>query len=114
GTTMAGLLQGQVAFVTGGGRGIGRGIAQAFAAEGASVAVMARSEDQIAETVMLVEKAGVRAIAVTGDVTSQSDVERAIAEAEARLAPIDILVSNAGITGPFAPIVEADPDEWWR
>ncbi len=111
---MAGLLQGQVAFVTGGGRGIGRGIAQAFAAEGASIAVMARSEDQIAETVTLVEKAGVRGLAVTGDVTSQADVERAIAEAEVRLGPIDILVSNAGITGPFAPIAEADPDEWWR
>src|SRR6266545_1946326 len=105
---MAGLLAGQVAFITGGGRGIGRGIAQAFAAEGCSVAVMARSEDQILETVSLVEKAGGRGLAVTGDVTSQNDVERAIAETEQRLGPINVLVSNAGITGPFAPIVEAD------
>ena len=111
---MAGLLRDQVAFITGGGRGIGRGIAQAFAAESASVAVMARSEDQILETVSLVEKAGARGLAVMGDVTSQADVERAIAETEGRLGPINVLVSNAGITGPFAPIVEADPDEWWR
>jgi NAD(P)-dependent dehydrogenase (short-subunit alcohol dehydrogenase family) len=47
-------------------------------------------------------------------VTSQSDVEQAIAETERRLGPINVLVSNAGITGPFAPIAEADPDEWWR
>jgi NAD(P)-dependent dehydrogenase (short-subunit alcohol dehydrogenase family) len=111
---MAGLLSGQVAFITGGGRGIGRGIAQEFAREGASVAVMARSQDQITETVALVEKAGARGIAVTGDVTIQADVETAIAETESRLGPINVLVSNAGITGPFAPITEVDPDEWWR
>ena len=62
----------------------------------------------------LVEKAGVRGLAVTGDVTSQARCRTAIATAEQVLGPIDMLVSNAGITGPFAPIAEADPDEWWR
>lgn len=111
---MAGALAGQVAFVTGGGRGIGRGIAEAFAAEGAAVAVLARTVGQLAETVERVTQAGGTAMAVAGDVTVRDDVERAIAEAERRLGPLSVLVNNAGITGPFAPIWEADPNEWWR
>jgi NAD(P)-dependent dehydrogenase (short-subunit alcohol dehydrogenase family) len=111
---MAGELAGQVALVTGGGRGIGRGIAEAFAAAGAAVAVMARSHEQLQETVASITNAGGRALAVRGDVSVRSDVERAVAETERQLGPITVLVNNAGITGPFAPIWEADPDEWWR
>ena len=77
---MAGELEGQVALVTGGGRGIGRGIAQAFAAAGAAVAVMARSREQLQETVSLITDAGGRAVAVTGDVTDRRDAERVVAE----------------------------------
>ncbi len=111
---MAELLAGQVALVTGGGRGIGQGIASAFAAEGASVAVMSRTAAQLAETVARCEAVGATAIGVTGDVTSRADVERVVAETERQLGPLTILVNNAGITGPFAPIHAADPDEWWR
>jgi NAD(P)-dependent dehydrogenase (short-subunit alcohol dehydrogenase family) len=111
---MAAELAGQVALVTGGGRGIGRGIAEAFAAEGAAVAVLARSTDQLAETVAGIEQAGGRGLAVTGDVRGRRDVEQAVAETERQLGPITVLVNNAGITGPFAPIWAADPDEWWR
>lgn len=107
-------MEGQVAFITGGGRGIGRGIAEAFAAEGASVAIMARSEDQLAETLRQIEAAGGRGLALKGDVTSQDDVDTAIAATESTFGPINTVVSNAGITGPYAPIAEADPDEWWR
>ena len=107
-------MQGQVAFITGGGRGIGRGIAEAFAAEGASVALMARSEDQLSETLRQIEAVGGRGLMLKGDVTSQDDVDSAIAATETRLGPITTVVSNAGITGPYAPIAEADPDEWWR
>ncbi|MGH2602221.1 MAG: SDR family NAD(P)-dependent oxidoreductase, partial [Dehalococcoidia bacterium] len=99
---------------TGGGRGIGRGIAEAFAAEGAAVAVLARSTDQLAETVARIEQAGGRGLAVTGDVRDRHDVEQAVAETERQIGPITVLVNNAGITGPFAPIWAADPDEWWR
>ncbi len=111
---MAGELAGQVALVTGGGRGIGRGIAEAFAAEGAAVAVMARTTAQLVETVAHIERAGGRALAVAGDVTAQADVERAVAETARRFGPVTVLVNNAGITGPYAPIWAADPDEWWR
>lgn len=110
---MAGELAGQVALVTGGGRGIGRGIAEAFAAEGAAVAVMARTTTQLEETVAHIERAGGRALAVAGDVTVREDVERAVAETTRELGPITVLVNNAGITGPYAPIWAADPDEWW-
>src|SRR5579884_764025 len=111
---MAGELAGQVALVTGGGRGIGRGIAEAFAAAGAAVAVTARSADQTAETAARIERAGGRALAVAGDVSSPRDVEEAVAATETRFGPVTVLVNNAGITGPFAPIWDADPDEWWR
>ena len=114
GEAMSELLTGQVALVTGGGRGIGQGIARAFAAEGAAVAVMSRTESQLAETVAQCEVAGATAIGVTGDVTSRDDVERVVAEVERRLGPLTILVNNAGITGPLAPVHAADPDEWWR
>jgi NAD(P)-dependent dehydrogenase (short-subunit alcohol dehydrogenase family) len=111
---MANALAGQVALVTGGGRGIGQGIAQAFAAEGAAVAVMSRTREQLAQTVAAITAAGGRAVAVAGDVTDQRQVEQAVAATQAQLGPITVLVNNAGITGPFAPIWESDPDEWWR
>ncbi len=110
----SGALAGQVALVTGGGRGIGRAIATAFAAEGAAVAVLARSRGQIEETVATITAAGGRALAISGDVTSRRDVEEAVAETERQLGPITVLVNNAGITGPFSPLWEVDPDEWWR
>ena len=111
---MAGSLTSQVALVTGGGRGIGQGIARAFAAEGGAVAVMSRTAAQLAETVAQCTALGVQALAGTGDVTSRTDVERLVAQTEHELGPITVLVNNAGITGPFAPIHAADPDEWWR
>ena len=96
-------LGGQVAIVTGAGRGIGRAIAQALANAGAEVVVVARSPDQLAETVALIENAGRRAIAVTADVTDQQAMERAVAETERQLGPVDLLVNNAGHGGQIGP-----------
>jgi len=111
---MVKTLEGQVGFVTGAGRGIGRAIAEAFGAAGASVAVMARTKGQIEETVARITEAGGRALAVKGDVTVAADVEKAFEKTRRQLGPVSVLVSNAGITGPFAPIWDADPAEWWR
>lgn len=113
---MAGQLKGSVTAITGGGRGIGRAIAQRFAAEGASVVVAARTERQVAETVALINSAGGRARLrrVSADVTDQRAVERVVEQAEQQLGPIDVLVNNAGAVGTIGPIWEVDADEWWR
>jgi NAD(P)-dependent dehydrogenase (short-subunit alcohol dehydrogenase family) len=107
-------LTGQVAIVTGGGRGIGRAMALALAKAGAAVAVVARTEEQLAETVALIEQAGGRAIAITADVTDPQAVEQMVREVEQQLGPVDLLVNNAGAGEPGGPIWEIDPDQWWH
>ena len=107
-------LTGQVAIVTGGGRGIGKAIALALAKAGCSVAVVARSEDQLAETVRQITQLGSRAISVTADVSDPGAVERMVREVESSLGPVDLLVNNAGLAGPIGPTWETDPDDWWR
>ncbi len=107
-------LEGQVAVVTGGGRGIGRAIALALAATGAEVAICARSVAELEETATRIEATGRRSLALTADVTSHSDVERVIARTEAELGPVDLLVNNAGMGGVRAHVWEANPKAWWR
>jgi len=107
-------LSGQVAIVTGGGRGLGKVYAQFLARAGAAVAVMARTASEIDETAASIEKEGGRAIAVPGDVTDRKAVERAVAQTEEQLGPVDLLVNNAGDLGPIDPCWEADADEWWQ
>jgi NAD(P)-dependent dehydrogenase (short-subunit alcohol dehydrogenase family) len=105
---------GKVAIVTGGGRGFGRAMAEALAADGATVAVTARSADQLAETVALITQKGGRAAAFMADVIDSAAVKKMVADVEQKLGPIDILVNNAGVGGPVGPAWENDPDEWWR
>jgi NAD(P)-dependent dehydrogenase (short-subunit alcohol dehydrogenase family) len=107
-------LTGQVAMITGGGRGLGRSIAQALAEAGATVALAARTTEQLAETIALVEQQGGRALAFPVDVTDQEAVQRMVAEVEQQLGAVDLLINNAGIVTPLGPIWEVDPDEWWR
>src|SRR5437868_11552260 len=99
------------ALVTGGGRGIGQGIALGLAKAGMRVAVTARSADQLAETVDL---AGGNAIAHAADMADPAAVRAMVREIEQRLGTIDLLVNNAGTGGPFGPLWENDPDTWWR
>ena len=108
------LLGGQVALITGGGRGIGRAIAQTFAAAGAAVAVLARSAAELTETTGLIEGNGGRCLAFRADVTDSSGVRGAIQAIEKSLGPVDVLVNNAGTPKPFGPLWETDPGEWWR
>ena len=107
-----GELDGRVAIVTGGGRGIGRAIAQALAAAGAAVGVTARSADQVAETVSLIEQAGGRALGVPADVTDYRAVCRVVTAIEHQARPVDILVNNAGQVQPIGPVWTLDPEEW--
>lgn len=107
-------LKGQVALVTGGGRGIGRTIAQILAVAGASVAVLSRSVEELSETVRLVQQDGGRAAAYPADVTDAQAIRSAIRAIEESLGPVDVLVNNAGTPKPLAPFAESDVDEWWR
>jgi len=107
-------LSGQVAVVTGGGRGIGRAVAQALAAAGAAVAVVARSSGALTQVAAGIHEMGGQAIAVTADVTEREAVERMVEQVQRRLGPVDLLVNGAGIGGPIGPAWEGDPDDWWR
>jgi NAD(P)-dependent dehydrogenase (short-subunit alcohol dehydrogenase family) len=107
-------LKDQVALVTGGGRGIGRAIAQSLAAAGAVVAVTSRSAEELNETVRAIENDGGRAVAYPADVTDAVAVQATVTAIEASLGPIDLLVNNAGSLGPLKPLLETEVNEWWR
>ena len=109
-----GILAGQVALVTGAGRGFGRAIAERIAGEGAAVALLSRSLSELDEVAQAIRTAGGTAIGVRCDVTDAKSVQHAVDKTEELLGPIDLLVNNAGIPGPFGPIWQVDPDDWWR
>ena len=108
-----GMLQGKVAFITGGSRGIGRAIALAFAEAGADVAICHLGDaEQAATLVQAVTARGRRAFAAECDVASPAATRAFAAAAEAALGPCDILVNNAGINlrGPFEGVTEETYD----
>ena len=106
-------LKGRVALITGGGRGIGREIARAYAAEGAMLALAARTDAELQATAneIRAEFGGEVAIMVT-DVRDREQVESAVAHATDRLGPIDVMVNNAGNTGETGPLWKLDPERW--
>lgn len=107
-------IRGQVAIVTGGGRGLGRAFAQSLAEAGAKVAITARTESQLKETVALIEAAGGTVLAFMADVTDRPAMERVVEEVEKQLGPVDILVNNAAVLTPLGRDWEVDAEEWWR
>jgi len=102
-------LEGQVALVTGGGRGIGRLIALELADAGMRVAVAARSAEQVEQTAQ-----EIGGLAVTADVSDAEQVEAMTATVERELGPIDLLVNNAGVGAPSRLPSEEDPADWWH
>ena len=108
-------LEGRVALITGGGRGIGRAIALAYAAEGAKLALAARTESELQETARVVaEQSGSDVVTVVTDVTSRQQVDDAVARTLDRYGVIDVMVNNAGNIGPVGKAWENDPEEWSR
>jgi len=107
-------LDGRVALVTGGGRGVGAGIVQALAASGAAVAVNDLAPERADQAAREVGEAGGVALAAPFDVTDLAAVADGIETVTARLGPVDILVNNAGIAAGWraAPFRDLAPEEW--
>ncbi|PSK98944.1 NAD(P)-dependent dehydrogenase (short-subunit alcohol dehydrogenase family) [Murinocardiopsis flavida] len=102
----------QVALVTGGGTGLGRAAARAFAREGATVAVAGRTAAALDQTVTLIEQDGGRASAITADVTNEDDAARMVATTVQRHGGLHIALNNAGTFGQAAPLADLDADTW--
>src|SRR5689334_10967465 len=94
-------LNGQVAVVTGGGRGLGKAFAEALAASGASVVVLGRSQENLKQTLASI---GRDARSFVVDVTDAARVTAVFGE----VGPVDLLVNNAGILGPLGPFAQSD------
>lgn len=114
GTPRTAELDGRVAVVTGGSRGVGQAIARSLAAAGAAVAVVARSGDEVRRTAEAIRAVGGNALGVRADVSDQRAVRDAVSETERILGPIDVLVNNAARATVVGPTWQVDPDEWWR
>lgn len=105
---------GKVALVTGGGSGIGRATARAFAREGATVVVSGRNAEPLAHTVKLIEEDGGNASWVTADVTSSEDVARLVETIVSRHGGLHVAFNNAGIFDALGPVAYIDEEAWER
>lgn len=104
-------MTGQVAIVTGAGRGIGRAIARALAREGAAVALVARTRADLAAVAAEIRDAGGTALAVPADVTQDTAVEALVEQTAGELGRLDVLVTAAGVAA-FGPVAAAKPGDW--
>jgi 3-oxoacyl-[acyl-carrier protein] reductase len=111
-TTNNASLAGQVAVITGAGRGIGAAIAAKLARLGASVVLCGRTRGPIESTASAISKAGGRAEALECDVTDLHSVEAVAAHVNKTLGRLDILVNNAGVGGFGAPLHQLPPESW--
>ena len=105
-------LKDKVAIVTGGGRGIGKAISMAFASEGATVVIAARTSSTLDNTVEKVNSDGGRAKAVQADISDEKQVQRLVAETINDYGRVDILVNNSGIGGPTVNVVDLRLQDW--
>jgi NAD(P)-dependent dehydrogenase (short-subunit alcohol dehydrogenase family) len=105
-------LQGQVAIISGAGRGLGAAAATLLARAGASVVLTARSSDEIEALAAAITAEGLTALAVAADVTDLEQLEAVVQSGLDAFGRVDILVNNAAVVWPLEPIVDVDPDEW--
>ncbi len=109
-----GLFTGQVAWITGAGRGIGRAAALALTEQGAAAALVSRTQRELDEGVAEVRARGGQAISSLLDVSNWDMVEWTAHQIEEALGPIDLLVNNAGVLEPLGKLWETDPEQWAR
>jgi 3-oxoacyl-[acyl-carrier protein] reductase len=109
-----GRLEGKVAVVTGGGRGIGRAAATLLARAGAAVVVAARTAEQVEETANLIHQEGGHALAIPADVSDWAAAQRLAEETARAFGPADIVVASAGVIDPVGHTWEIAPPDWAR
>ena len=107
-------LEGDVAVVTGAGRGFGRAVAQHLGRAGATVCLIARGRDEVDAVAGEIGAEGGTAAPFALDVTDRSAVDRCFAGIAGDLGPVSVLVNNAGTLTAFGPLWESDADVWWR
>ncbi|MDP6774703.1 MAG: SDR family NAD(P)-dependent oxidoreductase, partial [Rhodospirillales bacterium] len=105
-------LKGRIAFVTGASRGIGRAVARRFAAEGAHVVLLARTQGALEELDDEIGKTGGQATLVPLDLTDFDRIDRVGAALFERFKRLDVLVGNAGVLGTMGPVAHMDPAVW--
>ena len=106
------IHEGRVAFVTGGGRGIGAATAELLAREGASVAVASRTKDEVVSVAAGISGSGGRAIPLVVDVTDERSIAAGFERCREELGPVTILVNNAGTPGTPLPVAATEPAAW--
>ena len=107
-----GRLEERIAFVTGASRGIGRAVAKRFAAEGAHVMLLARTQGALEELDDEIREAGGQATLVPLDLTDFDQIDRTGAALFERFERLDVLVGNAGVLGTMGPVAHMDPAVW--
>ena len=106
-------LEGRVALITGGGRGIGRAIARAYAAEGATLTLAARTDAELRSTAEEIRaEFSSDVTTVVADVRDRDQVENAVSHTLELFGSIDVMVNNAGNTGEIGPLWQLDPERW--
>lgn len=106
------LLNNKVAIITGASSGIGRAAARLFAAQGASVVIVARRQDLLQRLAAEIEAKGGRAHAIAGDVTHERTHEKAVLAAQSIFGGLHVAFNNAGLVGTTAPLAEIAPQAW--
>jgi NAD(P)-dependent dehydrogenase (short-subunit alcohol dehydrogenase family) len=105
-------LEGKIAVITGGGRGLGKGIALTFAAEGADVVIAARTESALKETAAEIEAMGRQCLPVVTDQAVPEQIRRMVDKTLERFGRVDVLVNNAGIGGPSVSVADMELEAW--